>query len=110
MNIDIKQVIIDLEHNIRKIRVDYREGYIECVTNLKAHPIIKKACAPQPGPKYVEKKKQEKEDPNADMTDRTGKTTCNFCGGEGYTWINKSTSDEPLWRLTDDKGKVHFCR
>ena len=115
MKLDLKQVILDLEHKSKgRTHGEGLEGYLACIDDLKDHPMIKEATAPQPGPKRtpeeIEKSKQPKEKVEEDMSARTGVSTCKFCNGKGFTWTNRGTEDEPQWKLVDDNGSVHFCR
>lgn len=121
MNIDIKQVIQDLEHvkrSFAKEGLRFMEGYLKCINDLKDHPEIKKACAPQPGPKRtpeeIEKSKQPKV--KEEVEDRGG-VKCKFCNATGLKWKDRNADEEgevdykPSWCLVDmDTGKPHFCR
>ena len=36
---------------------------------------------------------------------RTGRNTCKYCGTETLHWSKKAGE----WRLSDTKGKIHYC-
>lgn len=106
MKLDLKQVIIDLEHvAIRQIDIEsegFRNGYLSCIDSLKNHPMIKEVTAPKVYPKREAEEKKN-------VKPRGGKT-CFHCKLDGFEWFNQGDEDKPQWRLKDiDTGEIHSC-